>query len=98
MLLLRSTVDTAICAKPLARWTYGDWIPLQGAETANRAPGDVQLAMADRALAAAVHLIGRLGGSRELRLSDSRHKGARAGLDAVELLTGSVNGGGRWRS
>jgi hypothetical protein len=24
---VRSIVDTVICAKPLARWTYGDWIP-----------------------------------------------------------------------
>jgi hypothetical protein len=27
VLLLRSIVDTAICAKPLARCTYGDWMP-----------------------------------------------------------------------
>ena len=27
LLLMRSIVDTAICAKPLARWTYGDWMP-----------------------------------------------------------------------
>ena len=27
MLPVRSIVDTAICAKPLARWTYGDWKP-----------------------------------------------------------------------
>jgi hypothetical protein len=30
MLLVRSIVDTAICAKPLARWTYGDWMPPAG--------------------------------------------------------------------
>jgi hypothetical protein len=30
MLLARSTVDTAICAKPLGRWMYGDWMPLAG--------------------------------------------------------------------
>jgi two-component system cell cycle sensor histidine kinase/response regulator CckA len=27
MLLVRSIVDTAICAKPLGRWKYGDWMP-----------------------------------------------------------------------
>jgi hypothetical protein len=30
MLLARSIVDTAICAKPLGRWMYGDWMPLAG--------------------------------------------------------------------
>jgi 2-deoxy-D-gluconate 3-dehydrogenase len=30
MRLVRSIVDTAICAKPLARWTYGDWMPPAG--------------------------------------------------------------------
>lgn len=30
MLLARSSVDTAICAKPLARWTYGDWMSPAG--------------------------------------------------------------------
>jgi hypothetical protein len=27
VLLVRSSVDTAICAKPLGRWMYGDWMP-----------------------------------------------------------------------
>jgi len=27
MLLARSSVDTAIWSKPLARWMYGDWMP-----------------------------------------------------------------------
>ena len=53
---------------------------LQGAEATNRARDDVQLAMADRVLAVSVHLMRRLDDSRELRLFDSRRRGARAGL------------------
>jgi hypothetical protein len=30
MPLVRSIVDPAICARPLARWTYGDWMPPAG--------------------------------------------------------------------
>ena len=66
---------------------------LREAETANRARDDVQLAMADRVLAAAVHLIGQLDDSRELRLSDSRHRGARAELEAVEAKNRVVRHG-----
>jgi hypothetical protein len=40
--------------------------------------------MADRVLAVSVHLMRRLDDSRELRLFDLRHRGARAGLEAVE--------------
>ena len=57
---------------------------LRGAEAANRARDDVQLAMADRVFVAAVRLIGRLDGCRGLRGVDSRHRGAMAGLEAVE--------------
>ena len=57
---------------------------LWGVETASRARDDVQLAMADRVFAVSVHLMRRLDDSRELRLFDSRHRGARAGLEAVE--------------
>ena len=53
---------------------------LRGAEAANRARDDVQLAMADRVLAVSVYLIRRLNDSRALRLFDSRHRGAMAGL------------------
>jgi len=52
---------------------------LRGAEAANRARDDVQLAMADRVLAVSVHLMRRLDESRELRSFDSRHRGAMAG-------------------
>ncbi len=37
MLLVRSIVDTAICSKPLGRWTYGDWMP--PAESRDGQPG-----------------------------------------------------------
>jgi hypothetical protein len=57
---------------------------LRGAEVAKRAGDDVQLAMAECVLAVSVHLTRRLDDSRELRLFDSRHRGARAGLQAVE--------------
>jgi hypothetical protein len=53
---------------------------LRGAEAAKRGRDDVQLAMAERVLAVSVHLMRRLDDSRELRLFDSRHRGARAGL------------------
>ena len=57
---------------------------LRGTETANRARDDVQLAMAERVLAVSVHLMRRLDDGRELRFVDSRHRGARAELEAVE--------------
>ena len=57
---------------------------LRGAEAANRARDDVQLAIADRVLAVSVHLMRRLDESRELRSFDSRHRGARTGLEGVE--------------
>ena len=57
---------------------------LRGAEAANRARDDVQLAMAERVLAVSVHLMRRLDDRRELRFFDSRHRGARAELEAVE--------------
>jgi hypothetical protein len=53
---------------------------LRGAEAANRVRDDVQLAMADRVLAVSVYLMRRLNDSRALRLFDSRHRGAMAGL------------------
>ena len=53
---------------------------LLGAEAGNRARDDVQLAMADRVLAVSVYLMRRLNDSRALRLFDSRHRGAMAGL------------------
>jgi hypothetical protein len=53
---------------------------LRGAEAADRVRDDVQLAMGDRVLGVSVHLMRRLDDSRELRLFDSRHRGARAGL------------------
>lgn len=57
---------------------------LQGVETANRARGDAQRALAEGVSAAAVELVGRLDGGRELCVADSKHRGARAGLEAVE--------------
>jgi hypothetical protein len=57
---------------------------LRGAETANRARGDAQRAMAEGVRAAAVELAGRLDCGRELCVADSKHRGARAGLEAAE--------------
>ncbi len=52
---------------------------LRGAEAANRAQDDVQLAVADGVLAVSLQFMRRLDDSRELRLFDSRHKGSEGG-------------------
>src|SRR5271155_5461139 len=57
---------------------------LRGAETADRARVDAQRALAEGVLAAAVELTGRLDGGREVCVADSKHRGARAELVAVE--------------
>src|ERR1035437_5351110 len=66
---------------------------LGGAETANRAHGDAQRALAEGARAAAVELTGRLDGGRELCVADSKHRGARAELEAVEAKNRVVRHG-----
>src|ERR1700733_885186 len=57
---------------------------LRGVETADRARGDAQRALAEGGRAAAVELTGRLDGGRELCVAGSKHRGARAELVAVE--------------
>jgi len=57
---------------------------LRGVDTADRARGDAQRALAEGGRAGAVELTGRLHVFRGLCGVDSRHRGARTGLDAVE--------------
>jgi len=56
---------------------------LRGTETANRANRDAQWALSDRGRAAAADLTERLDGDREVCVADSKHRGARAWLEAV---------------
>ena len=56
----------------------------RGAETANRVRRDAQWALAERVRVSAVDLAGRLDVCRGPRGVDSRHRGARTGLEAVE--------------
>jgi hypothetical protein len=57
---------------------------LRRVETADRARGDAQRAMAEGGRAAAVELTGRLDGGCELCVAGSKRRGARAELVAVE--------------
>lgn len=58
---------------------------LRGVETANRAQAERKLAMADPVCVASVDQVGRLDGCREQCGVDSKHTGARAGLEAVAV-------------